>query len=88
MEILQTLSSEWAIRAMVTSVMVGITCGIIGSFIVLRNMSLIGDALSHSILPGIYFAFLVAGYSTLGFFIGSVIAGIVTAVAITYIQQK
>ena len=87
MEILQTLSSEWAIRAMVTSVMVGITCGIIGSFIVLRNMSLIGDALSHSILPGIYFAFLVAGYSTLGFFIGSVIAGIVTAVAITYIQQ-
>ncbi|MCB0646213.1 MAG: metal ABC transporter permease [Saprospiraceae bacterium] len=86
-EILQTLGSEWAIRAMVTSTMVGITCGTIGAFIVLRNMSLIGDALSHSILPGIYFSFLIVGYSTLGFFIGSVIAGIITAVAITYIQQ-
>lgn len=86
-EIFNTLGSEWALRAMITCTMVGITCGTIGAFIVLRNMSLIGDALSHSILPGIYFSFLLVGYSTLGFFIGSVIAGIITAIAITYIQQ-
>ena len=87
-ELLEILSAEWAIRALVTSSIVGITCGIIGSFIVLKNMSLIGDALSHSILPGIYFAFIIVGYSTLGFFIGSVLAGIVTAVAITWIQTN
>jgi len=73
---------------MVTSSMVGITCGLIGCFIVLRNMSLIGDALSHSILPGIYFSFIIVGYSTLGFFIGSVVAGIFTAIAITWIQYR
>ena len=87
-EFLTTLSSEWAIRALLTSIMVGITCGLIGCFIVLKNMSLIGDALSHSILPGIYVAFILVGYSTLGFFAGSVIAGLITAIAITWIQQN
>ncbi|HMT00103.1 MAG TPA: iron chelate uptake ABC transporter family permease subunit [Saprospiraceae bacterium] len=85
---LQTISSEWALRALFTSVMVGVTCGMLGSFIVLRNMSLIGDALSHSILPGIYVAFILVGYSTLGFFAGSVAAGIITAIAITWIQRN
>lgn len=51
-------------------------------------MSLIGDALSHSILPGVYFSFIIVGYSTLGFFIGSVVAGIFTAIAITWIQYR
>ncbi len=87
-ELLEVLSAEWAIRALVTSSIVGITCGLIGSFIVLKNMSLIGDALSHSILPGIYFSFIIFGYSTLGFFVGSVIAGLITAVAITWIQTN
>lgn len=85
---LTSLTSEWAIRALLTSLMVGVTCGILGCFIVLRNMSLIGDALSHSILPGIYVAFIVVGYTALGFFAGSVIAGLVTAVAITWIQRN
>lgn len=87
-DLIQSLSSEWAIRALITSVLVGCTCGVIGCFIVLRNMSLIGDALSHSILPGIYVAFLLVGYSTIGFFMGSVVAGIVTALSITWIQQN
>ncbi|MBK8699570.1 MAG: metal ABC transporter permease [Saprospiraceae bacterium] len=68
--------------------LVGTSCGLLGCFIVLRNMSLIGDALSHSILPGIYVAFMLVGYSTLGFFAGSVVAGIITALAITWIQHN
>ncbi len=87
-DLLQSLSSEWAIRALITSILVGCTCGVLGCFIVLRNMSLIGDALSHSILPGIYVAFILVGYSTIGFFMGSVIAGIVTALCITWIQHN
>jgi ABC-type Mn2+/Zn2+ transport system permease subunit/Mn-dependent DtxR family transcriptional regulator len=87
-ELFHTLSAEWAIRALIASMLVGCTCGVIGCFIVLRNMSLIGDALSHSILPGIYFAFLLFGYSTLGFFVGSVVAGLITALAITWLQQN
>lgn len=87
LDILHILTEEWAIRALIATSLVGITCGIIGSFIVLRNMSLIGDALSHAILPGIFVAFVLVGYSTIGFFVGSVMAGILTAVMITMIQS-
>jgi ABC-type Mn2+/Zn2+ transport system permease subunit/Mn-dependent DtxR family transcriptional regulator len=87
-ELLETLSSEWAIRAILASSMVGVMCGVIGCFIVLRNMSLIGDALSHAVLPGIFVAFVLVGYSTIGFFTGSVIAGLLTAVFITWLQHN
>ncbi|MEE9439324.1 MAG: iron chelate uptake ABC transporter family permease subunit [Saprospiraceae bacterium] len=86
--LLQTLSEPWAIRALITSSLIGIMYGVLGCFIVLRNMSLIGDALSHAILPGVFFAFVIVGYSTIGFFLGSVIAGLVTAVLITWIQHN
>ena len=85
--ILDILSAPWAIRALIASSMVGIMCGALGSFLVLRNMSMIGDALSHAILPGIFFAFLFFGYSTLGFFLGATIAGLVTALGITWVQE-
>ncbi|TVR84047.1 MAG: hypothetical protein EA409_01715 [Saprospirales bacterium] len=89
MEILEFLQYPWIIRALTASVMVGISCGILGVFIVLRNMALIGDALSHAILPGIVIAFMVfGGYHLSGFFAGAVIAGLVAAVAITWIQQN
>lgn len=87
MDILSLLGEQWVLRALLTTSLVGVTCGVIGSFIVLRNMSLIGDALSHAILPGIFLAFVLVGYSTIGFFLGSVFAGIVSAVLITWIQQ-
>jgi len=88
MDLWQIIQEPWAFRALLASTMVGVTCGILGAFIVLRNMSLIGDALSHAILPGVVVAFIIFGYNTLGFFFGSVIAGLVSAVLITWIQQN
>lgn len=87
-ELLQTMTEPFAIRALIACSMVGIMCGIIGCFIVLRNMSMIGDALSHAILPGIFVSFVLVGYSTIGFFVGSVVAGVVTALLITWIQHN
>lgn len=86
--LIEILSEPWAIRALITCSLIGIMYGVLGSFIVLRNMSLIGDALSHAILPGVFIAFLVFGYSPIGFFMGSVIAGLFTALLITWIQQN
>jgi len=88
MDLWQILQEPWALRALFASTMVGLTCGILGAFIVLRNMSLIGDALSHAILPGVVVAFMIFGYNTLGFFFGSVLAGLLSAVLITWIQQN
>jgi len=86
---IEIFGQAWFVRALLTSAMVGLMCGILGTFLVLRNMSLIGDALSHSVLPGIFFAFvIVQAYSSIGFFIGSSIAGLVAALSISWIQQN
>ena len=88
MDLWMSLQEPWAFRALIASAMVGISCGVLGCFIVLRNMALIGDALSHAVLPGVFFAFLLFGYSVIGFFIGSVLAGLLSALVITWIQQN
>lgn len=88
MEFLEILQQEWAVRAFIASSLVGLMCGVLGCFIVLRNMSLVGDALAHAILPGVVLAFVIVGYSELGFFTGAVLAGLLTAVGITWIQHN
>lgn len=79
---------EYVWRALLASSLVGAMCGLLGCFIVLRNMSLIGDALSHAILPGVVVGFMIAGFSTFAFFTGSVVAGLVAAILITYLQRN
>jgi len=86
--IYEVFQQPYALRALYASAMVGVMCGVLGCFIVLRNMSLIGDALSHAILPGVVAGFIIAGYSVLGFFTGSVVAGLLAAVLITWIQRN
>jgi len=49
---------------------------------------MIGDALSHAVLPGVVVAFIIFGNSSLGIFTGAVIAGLVTAVGITWLQHN
>jgi len=89
LQVIEFFSSDLGQRALLTSSMVGLMCGILGVFLVLRNMSLIGDALSHSVLPGIFFAFvIVQSYNSFAFFIGSSIAGLIAALSISWIQQN
>ena len=88
MELLETLQEDWAIRALLASGMVGLMCGVLGAFIVLRNMSLVGDALAHAILPGVVAAYILVGYSALAFFVGAVLAGLITALGITWVQHR
>jgi ABC-type Mn2+/Zn2+ transport system permease subunit/Mn-dependent DtxR family transcriptional regulator len=85
---LEIFTQPWAVRAIIASTLVGLTCGVLGVFIVLRNMSLLGDALSHSVLPGIVVAFLFLGYNPLGFFLGAIIAGLISTSLISWIQQN
>lgn len=87
-QLTEVFSYEWALRALIASSLVGIMCGVLGCFIILRNMALIGDALSHAILPGVVVGFIIAGHSVLAFFTGAVIAGLITAVLITWIQRN
>ena len=64
-------------------------CGLIGNYLILRRMALVGDAISHSVLPGLAIAFLLAhSLSTLPMFLGALGAGIVTTVMIELIHKK
>lgn len=71
-------------KALLTSIMVGIICGVIGCFIILRGMALMGDAISHAVLPGVAISYMLG----INFFIGAVIAGILTAVGIGFVSQN
>jgi manganese/zinc/iron transport system permease protein len=64
-------------------------CGLVGNYLILRRMALIGDAISHSVLPGIAIAFLVSGSRGSGMmFAGALAAGIVTTLIIEGIHRN
>ena len=72
-----------------TSVLVGITCGVLGCFVVLRRMALIGDALSLAILPGVVIAFLLTNNTgIMGLLFGALLAGLTTAVLINVVSHS
>jgi len=58
---LQPLSYEFMQRGMMAAVLVGIVCAVVGTYVVLRGMAFFGDALAHTILPGIALGYLVNG---------------------------
>ena len=86
--LLDYLEQPYFQRALLAAVMAGIACALLGCFMVLRNMALIGDALSHAILPGVVVGFMIAGHSLLAFFVGSVGAGLLAAVLIAWLQNR
>ena len=64
-------------------------CGLVGNYLILRRMALVGDAISHSVLPGIAVAFLMAkSRSSLAMFLGALVAGGLTTVIIETIHRK
>lgn len=71
-------------QALVAAILVGIICGVIGCFIILRGMALMGDAISHAVLPGVVIAYMLGA----SFFIGATITGVLTALAIGYVSQN
>ena len=68
---------------------VATACGLVGNYLILRRMALVGDAISHSVLPGLVVAYLLAGtrHSTV-MFAGALVAGLLTTVLIEVIHKK
>jgi manganese/iron transport system permease protein len=64
--------------------LVGITCAALGSYVVLRRMAFIGDAIAHTALPGVVIAYL-KGFNL---FFGALIAGLLTALGIGWLSGR
>lgn len=75
---------EFMQRALLAAVLVGITGGVLGAYVVLRHMAFIGDALSHTVLPGL----VVAYFQGWNLFWGAVVAGIATALGIGFLSER
>jgi len=66
------LNNEFMVQALVAGALVSLACAIAGTFVVLRGLAFIGDALAHGVLPGIALAFLIGFPGMLGAAIGAV----------------
>jgi manganese/zinc/iron transport system permease protein len=70
------------------SLLLGITCGLLGGFIVVRKMALMGDALSHAVLPGVAAGFLWnMSKDPVAIFVGATVAGLIGTAAVNLIKQ-
>lgn len=64
-------------------------CGLVGNFLLLRRMALVGDAISHSILPGLVVAFMIFKSTTTWVaFAGALAAGLLTVLIIEFIHRQ
>jgi manganese/iron transport system permease protein len=76
--LLEPLQYMFMVRGLLASVLVGILCAIMGTYVVIRGMAFLGDAMAHAILPGVAIAYLVHG----NLLIGALIASVVIALGI------
>lgn len=69
--------------------LIAVSCGLLGSFLVLRKMAMVGDAISHAVLPGIVLAYLFSGSrGTVPMLIGAAALGVLTTVLIELFYKK
>lgn len=80
----EPLLYDFFVRALIASAVVGVVCAVIGSYMVLRGLAFMGDALSHSAFPGIVLAYLLQA----PFYLGAALATVGTALAIGWISRR
>ena len=87
-ELLQTLLTpfqyDYMLRAIWVSALVGGTCGFLSSFVTLKGWSLMGDALSHAVVPGVAIAYILG----LPFALGAFVAGLLAAGTMAFVKAK
>ena len=71
-------------RSLIEAIIVGIICAVVGSYLMVQRLALLGDAISHSVLPGLAIAFLLGA----NIFVGAFIAGLISTVFINIIRTR
>jgi ABC-type Mn2+/Zn2+ transport system permease subunit len=82
--LLTPLQYEYMLKAIFVSAVIGGVCGFLSCFITLRGWSLMGDALSHSVVPGV----AVAYYVGWPFAVGAFVTGLLAAVGMGFVKTK
>ncbi len=86
--LLEPLQYAFMLRGLSAAVMVGIISAVVGTYVVLRGMAFFGDALAHSILPGVAVGYLVGGGKREPLFLWALVAAILSALGIGTISRN
>lgn len=86
MELL-TLKYDFLRWSLAGTVLIGMACGLLGCFIILRRLSLFGDALGHAVLPGVMVGYLLGGRHFGTIFLGALVAGLIAAALVAWIPR-
>lgn len=81
--IMTPLTYEFMQRGFLAALLVGVLCSVVGTYIVLRGMAFLGDAMAHAILPGVAVAYLVGGNLT----VGAILAAVAVAFGIGFLSH-
>ena len=82
--IIEPLQYSFMQRSLIMAVIVGIICAVVGSYLMVQRLALLGDAISHSVLPGLAIAFILGA----NIFVGAFIAGVISTILIKLISNK
>jgi len=80
----EPLQYDFIVRALLAAVIVGVVCSVLGVYIVLRGMAFLGDAMAHTVLPGVVAAYLL-GWPLA---VGALIMGVLTALGIGALTSR
>lgn len=81
------LTYPFMIRGALAVMLVGVVCAVVGTFVVLRGMAFFGDALAHTILPGVAVGYLVGDGARGPLFLGGIAAAVLASLGIGAISQ-
>ncbi|MEB3158523.1 MAG: metal ABC transporter permease [Synechococcus sp.] len=82
--VLEPLRHEFMVRALLISALVGSVCGLLSCYMTLKGWALMGDAVSHAVLPGVVLAYALG----LPFSLGAFVFGVGSVATIGFVQQK
>ena len=82
--LVEPLGHEFFVRALIAASLVGLVCAVVGTFVVLKGLAFIGDAVSHAAFPGVVVAYMVSG----PILVGAGIAAVGTALAIGFVTRR
>jgi len=82
--LLDPLQYAFMQRGLLAALMVGVLCSVVGSYVVLRSMAFLGDAMAHAVLPGVAIAYLLGG----NLLFGALAAAVVVALGIGFFSRK
>lgn len=82
--LIEPLQYSFMHRSLIVAILVGLICAVVGSYLMVQRLALLGDAIGHSVLPGLAVAYGIGA----NIFVGAFIAGVLSTVVIAWIRTR